>query len=75
MLAETIVPGKRLLVCLPAPGDCLGTQPQRDVLRLHRLPNHSHQIVAQGIEIRLVPELCGEALESLSRMLLIVSPP
>src|SRR5919202_1692733 len=35
-------------------------QPQRDVGRLHRLPNHACQILAQGIEVSLVPELGGE---------------
>src|SRR5215217_5378394 len=35
--------------CLLALRGRIGTQPQRDVLRLHRLPYHPHQIVAQGI--------------------------
>src|SRR5215204_3252231 len=75
MLAEAVVDSsarKRLLVCLLIPGGCVGTQPQSDVLRLHRLPNRYHQIVAQSIEVRLVPELCGETLKSLPR---IVLPP
>src|SRR5215211_5963901 len=27
----------------------IGTQPQRDVRRLHRLPNHPHQVIAQSV--------------------------
>src|SRR5687768_11001039 len=65
-----VAPGERMLVYLPVPRGCVGPQPQSDVLWLHRLPHHSHQIVAQSIEVRLVSKLGGEALESLSRVIL-----
>jgi hypothetical protein len=65
-----VAPGERKLVYLPVPGGCVGPQPQSDVLWLHRLPHHSHQIVAQSIEVRLVSKLGGEALESFSRVVL-----
>ena len=45
-------------------------EPHAHVSRLHRLPHDSHQIVAQGIEVRLVPELRGEALKSFPRIIL-----
>jgi hypothetical protein len=35
--------------------------------RLHSLPNYPHQIVAQGIEVRIVPERRREGLEGLPR--------
>jgi hypothetical protein len=38
----------QLFRCM-APNSRVRAQPQRDVLRLHRRPHHSHQIVAQGI--------------------------
>ena len=47
-------------------------QPQRDVGRLHRLPYHSHQILLQRLEVRLVPELDGEGFQGL---LCVVLPP
>ena len=37
---------KALLVCRPALRDCIRTQPQRDVLGLHGLPNHPYHVVA-----------------------------
>ena len=36
-------------------------QPQRDVGRLHRLPYHPYEVIAQGVQIRLVPELAEKA--------------
>ena len=48
---------KALLVCPLALRGPIRTQPQRDVLRLHCVPYHTHQVVAKGIQIRLVPEL------------------
>jgi hypothetical protein len=51
------IPLRESLLLPLVPGGGVGTQPQRDVLRLHRFPNHSHQIVAQGIDFRLVPKL------------------
>src|SRR5215212_7905608 len=38
----------------------IGTQPQRDVCGLHRLPNHPHQVIAQSVEVCLVTKLRGE---------------
>ena len=52
-------------------GSRVGTQPHRDVRRLHRLPDHLQQIVAQSIEVRLFSELGGEALEGLSGIILL----
>jgi len=52
-LVEDLFPGnsvnKVLLVCLPTLRSRIGTQPQRDVGRLHRLPNHSYQILTQRV--------------------------
>src|SRR5215213_264568 len=56
---------KGLLDCLLALPGRIGTQPQRDVRGLHRLPNHPHQVVAQRLQVRLVSQLCGEGLEGL----------
>jgi hypothetical protein len=39
---------------------CIGTQPQRDVRRLHRLPYHPNQIITQCVQVRLVPQLGRE---------------
>src|SRR5215218_1223898 len=44
----------RLLMCSPVPGARVGTQPQSDVLRLHRLLHHPYQVVAEGVQICLV---------------------
>ena len=41
-------------------------QPQRGVCWLHRLPNHPHQIVAQGVQVYLVTQLGREGFECLS---------
>jgi len=38
------------------------------VRRLHRFPYYPHQIIAQGVEVRLVPELGGEGFEGLCRI-------
>jgi hypothetical protein len=38
-----------LLWLFALPLCCMGAQPQRDVGGLHRLPHHSHQVIAQGI--------------------------
>ena len=38
----------------------IGAQPQREMGGLHSLPYHPHQIVAQGIQIRLVTEFLAE---------------
>src|SRR5215217_6989613 len=61
----------RLLVCLHLPGACAGTQPQRDVHRLHCLPYHSHQIVTQSIEVRLVAKRGRERFERLRSVVLV----
>src|SRR5215210_8142375 len=52
----------RLTLLLPSasPWGWVGTQPQRDVCRLHRLPHDSHEVAAQGVEIRLVSKLRRE---------------
>jgi hypothetical protein len=34
----------------------IGSQPQRDVRRLHRLSHHSHQIVGQRVEVGLIAQ-------------------
>jgi hypothetical protein len=63
-LRRTLFPrtsvNKSLLVCLLALPGRFGTQPERDVSRLHRLPHHPHQVVVQRVEVGLVPELGGE---------------
>src|SRR5215217_4467564 len=46
-------------------------QPQRDVGRLHRLPNYPHEVVVQGFEVCLVPELGREGFEGLSSVVLL----
>jgi hypothetical protein len=46
-----------LLVCLLALLGPIRTQPYRDVRRLHRPPNHPYEILAQGIQIRIVSKL------------------
>src|SRR5215210_3109747 len=61
---------KALLVCPLALRGPIGTQPQRDMFRLHRVPYHTHQVVAKGIQIRLVPELGREGFQSLSGIVL-----
>src|SRR5215218_794015 len=53
---------KGLLVRLLALRGPVGAQPQRDVGRLHGLSHHRNQIVAQSVEVRLVPELSREGL-------------
>ena len=40
---------KRLLVRQLALRGLIGAQPQRDVGRLHRLPHHPYEIIAQGV--------------------------
>jgi hypothetical protein len=46
------------------------TQPQRDVGGLHRFPYHAHEIVAQSVEVRLIPELGTEGFQCLGRIVL-----
>src|SRR5215212_2043645 len=48
----------------------IGSQPQRDVRRLHGLPDHTFQIIAQGVQVGLLPELGRESLKGLSRVVL-----
>jgi len=45
-------------------------QPQRGVCWLHRLPHHPHQIVAQGVQVSLVAQLCRGVFECLSSVVL-----
>src|SRR5918997_2199597 len=46
------------------------TQPQRDMNWLHRPPHDPDQVVAQGVEIRLVSKLGREALQRLYSVVL-----
>src|SRR5918997_5630424 len=46
------------------------TQPQRDMNWLHRPPHDPDEVVAQGVEIRLVPKLGREGLQRLYRIVL-----
>src|SRR5215217_1606600 len=48
----------------------IGSQPQRDVLRLHRLPDHTYQVIAQGVQVSLVSELGRESLQRLCGVVL-----
>src|ERR671910_3685538 len=47
-----------------------GTQPQRGVGGLHRLRNHPYQIVAEGFQVNLVPQLLREGFQRLPRVIL-----
>src|ERR671910_3397985 len=51
---------------------CLGSQPQGDVGWLHRLPYHTHQVVVEGFQVRLVTQCGGEGFQGLG---CIVFPP
>jgi hypothetical protein len=51
---------RRSLVCLLTLRCCLGTQPQRDVGGLHRVPYYPYKVAAQSIEVCLVSELGRE---------------
>src|SRR5215208_7214664 len=44
-------------------------EPDAHVRRLHRLSHHSHQIIAQGIEVRLLSKGRREALKGLPRII------
>jgi hypothetical protein len=57
-------------LCFASPRCWIGAQPQRDVGWLYRLPNHTHQVVAQGVQIRLVSELGREGLQGLGCVVL-----
>src|SRR5215211_7645901 len=61
---------RRLLMRLPALGLRVGTQPQCDVLRLHRLLHHPYQAVAEGAQICLVTQPGVEGAEHLCRIIL-----
>jgi hypothetical protein len=52
------------------PGERLGTQPQRDVLRLHRLPHHRYKLAIWRLQVGLVTEPGRERLQSLSGVVL-----
>src|SRR5918997_4016537 len=52
-----------LLLPFASPRCWVGSEPQRDVGRLHRLPHHHYEVVAQGVEVRPLPELRGEILK------------
>ena len=49
----------------------IGAQPQRDVVWLHRFPDHPYEVIAQGIEVRLVSELGREGFQGLSSVVLL----
>src|SRR5215213_11427731 len=49
------VGNQRLLACPPAFGGCIGTQPQGDMVGLHRLSDHRDQLLAEGRQVGLVP--------------------
>src|SRR5918995_3738565 len=51
---------KGLLDCLLSLPGRIGTQPQRDVCGLHRLPYHPHQVFAQGVQVCFVAQLGRE---------------
>jgi hypothetical protein len=55
----------RSLVCLLTLRSRLRSQPQRDVGGLHRLPYHTYQIIAECVEVRLIPQLDRECFERL----------
>src|SRR5215207_7432361 len=69
LLPRTSV-NKSLLACLLALPGCVRAYPQRDVSRLHGLPYHSHQILIQRLEVRLVPQLDGEGFQGLPGVVL-----
>src|SRR3712207_6797655 len=48
----------------------IGTQPQRDVDRLYRLPYHPYHLAGQLIQVCLVPELGREDFYDLGRVVL-----
>jgi hypothetical protein len=59
-----------LLVSLLTLRGGIGPQPQRDVCRLHRLPDHPHQFGVQRLKIGLLSQLGGEGFEGLSSIVL-----
>jgi hypothetical protein len=48
----------------------LGSQPQRGVGGLHRLPYHPNQVVAQCLQVRFVSYLGREGFQGLSGIVL-----
>src|SRR5918994_132094 len=59
-----------LLIYWLFPGGHFGTQPQRDVLRLHRLPDHRDQILAHGGEVCFVAQPGAERDQGRRRVVL-----
>jgi hypothetical protein len=49
-----------LLLPFASPRGWVGTQPQRDVGWLHRLPHDSYEVTAQGVEVGIVTQLGRE---------------
>jgi hypothetical protein len=41
----------------------MGAQPEREVLRLHSVPHHAHQVLVQPVQVRLVAQPGGEGLQ------------
>jgi hypothetical protein len=56
-----------LLLAIRGP---VGTQPERDVGRLHRLPYHTSKIVVQRLQVCLVAKPGGEGFQGLSCVVL-----
>jgi hypothetical protein len=44
------------------------------VLRLHRLPHHAYQVLAQSVQVRLVAQPSGEGLERLIALCSDIGP-
>jgi hypothetical protein len=53
----------RQLLCLLALRSRGGAQPHRHMGRLHRLPHHPNQIIAQRVKVGLVTQLGGEGFQ------------
>src|SRR5215212_9306800 len=54
----------------PSPRWLVGTEPQRDVRRLHSFPYYIHQVFIEGFQVRLVLQLGGECFQGLSSVVL-----
>jgi hypothetical protein len=61
---------KALLVRLLALRKPIGAQPQLDVRRLQRLPDHAHEFVVQRLQVGFIPEPGGEGFEGLGSIIL-----
>src|SRR5688572_24453604 len=61
---------RQSLLRLPYVSRRIWAQPQSDVGGLHRLPHHTYQVVAQGVQVCFVSQRCREGLKSLSSIVL-----